>query len=838
MAIIDNNNKVPSTGQHHHHHHHIKNIFKKDNHQSNATENENSSSNNSHMNLSKIFHHNNSSETHVSNNSTNHDNESVSSQKISRTPSILSLRRHNSNGLPRSNNANENDDKYKKLSKAETMAHLQKMNNKNAANKAAAGPGGLRHPNASSGQTTNYPTNNHHEKIKYNPFGLNKSPSTDLPKNASFYLNGGPEGSRILNNPVHDPNEYLPDYLRQEHINLLEDFEIDVSTKKLGDGGSSDVRIINAINHKKQCYALKKFTLLHKETDEEFYKRATKEYVISKRGGLSRHVVDTIAILRIQSQANLTRGWGIVLEFCEGGDLFDTIIKPGWKRSSLSERYCIFKQISYGLKFLHDNDIVHKDLKPENILIDGNGIAKLCDFGVSDYGHEEPGNYESEKKLSTAYVGSPPYSPPEVMKLRELSSSEMKQWAYDPFKMDYWGLGMLLFCIVYCGTPFQTALVSDHSYRDYKFNRDRFISDTPGFKHNDNYSKGPGSEFKWASQFQSSGAARVAWKLCDPSPDSRYDMSHLFNDPWFIHLEMCLYEHEDQTVDPIVRHDSNNLSRQNTRPPSRKHTSSNLDDENLHTPFRSMLNLSHEDGDSNINSDNKKDNQSIKSNSSLSTTPLKVRKNEYQNHQLPSCNCSCESNINKSNVASPDRSSNNSSPPPKVKSMLDFNDHAANEESGNDTSSLPAVKEDEVEIHQVNHLGNREHSNSALEMIAPSKSKANEVVQSSADKDDSESEFDSESVYEDANKKNENNENEGDNCDCNCHKNALVEREEKELAYYRASKLLEKLPLRSNSMIQLDSNNVCELGYKIKKHHHLEVSNVAVGGSLSKYGHS
>ena len=64
-------------------------------------------------------------------------------------------------------------------------------------------------------------------------------------------MSGINDGERVLANPVASPNDYLPDYLKQTHINLLEDFEIDVGTRKLGDGGSSDVRIINACNNKK-----------------------------------------------------------------------------------------------------------------------------------------------------------------------------------------------------------------------------------------------------------------------------------------------------------------------------------------------------------------------------------------------------------------------------------------------------------------------------------------------------------------------------------------------------------------------------------------------------------
>ncbi|EGW30388.1 uncharacterized protein SPAPADRAFT_68493 [Spathaspora passalidarum NRRL Y-27907] len=535
----------------HHHHRHIKNIFKREK----SPDDTPSSNSSSTVGLSKLFHHTKEAE-----------NDHPELKPPSRVPSAFAIRRHNTNpGRLRSNSekipthsessspvqqqhAGQGHPPFhqpKKLTKAETFAHLQQLNTKNAHQQQ------LRSSRLPSNHN-NIATPTSAEKIVYNPYGLNKNPSQEGPKNTSFYLSGVADGERVVANPVADPNDYLPEDLKQASVNLLEDYEIDVGTKKLGAGGSSDVRIINSVHNKKIVFALKKFTLLSKETDEEFYKRVSKEYVIHKKAAISRHVVDTTAIVRIHSQTNLTRGWGMVLEFCGGGDLFSLIVKPGWKRAPLNEKFCLFKQIAYGIKFLHDNDIVHRDIKPENVLLDANGLAKLCDFGVSEYGHEIPGDLTSPAKLSCSYVGSPPYSPPEVMLLKEKSHTEVKNFAYDPFKMDHWGLGMMLFCLVYCGVPFQHASPNDHAFRDYKFSHKRFCSDHQAFRNNVGYTKGPGSEFKLAAKFESTGASRVAWKLCDPSPESRYNLDMLFNDPWFQSLEMCIYEHPDQEVNPFV----------------------------------------------------------------------------------------------------------------------------------------------------------------------------------------------------------------------------------------------------------------------------------------------
>lgn len=709
--------------------------------------------------------------------------------KILSNPLASSLKRNNTNGMLATPGRQS-------VRRAETLAHYGPRP-QNSWNNI--------HPCRKVSQHSN------HEKIKYNPYGINKLDLNQATAHLNlFYLKGGPDlGGRVLSNPVANPNDYLPEDLKEAHVNFLEDFEYENMDKKIGDGGSGDVRKVTLCGNKRKHFALKKFSLFSKETDEEFYKRAAKEYIISRRVVSLRHVVSTLALLRIQSQGNMTRGWGMVMEFCSGGDLFNMIVRLGWKRTHLSERYCLFKQIAYGVKFLHENDIVHKDLKPENILLDHNGLAKLCDFGVSDYGHEEAGNFESPIKLSTAYVGSPPYSPPEVMLLKDLSSSEVKKNPYDPFKMDHWSLGMLLFCLVYSGVPFQQATVHDINFRDYKFNRDRYCSDNPGFKNNKEFLKGPGSEFKWASLFHSSGAARVAWKLCDPSASKRYDLDLLFADPWFTSLEMCIYEHPDQTVDPIIYGSSNpsrTSSTHTSRAPSRKNTISgnSAQDDTPFTPVRSMLDMHAFDKDARTEKEDKaappelsnlaqedtnNDTASMKSNYLLEHTPLKLKVDDH---------------VQRSNSEFLLQLLGSNGSMNKMRSMLDTNPSS---------EKIPLSRVVEAETQPKS-----KHSPllGVLKEISSRTEKESEGI-------------------------------EMDNF-CLDHVLSFPPRPVSNLSAFslgaeKPSDTEEKLTtlyvidedhLHSPENMVIDNNGLCDLGYKIKKHNHMDVTNIHIGSSLSR----
>ncbi|KAL3634353.1 Calcium-dependent protein kinase 24 [Castilleja foliolosa] len=123
----------------------------------------------------------------------------------------------------------------------------------------------------------------------------------------------------------------------------------------------------------------------------------------------------------------------LVMELCEGGELFDRIVGRG----HYTERAAalVTKTILEVVKVCHEYGVIHRDLKPENFLYANdceNAPLKAIDFGLSIF--FEPGQRFGE------IVGSPYYMAPEV--LRRNYGQEI----------DVWSAGVILY-ILLCGVP-------------------------------------------------------------------------------------------------------------------------------------------------------------------------------------------------------------------------------------------------------------------------------------------------------------------------------------------------------------------------------------------------
>ncbi len=123
----------------------------------------------------------------------------------------------------------------------------------------------------------------------------------------------------------------------------------------------------------------------------------------------------------------------LIMEYCQGSDLFTYIEKRGYKLNE--KRACeIIHKLCAAVYYLHSYGIVHRDLKPENIIMTDNtdnADIRLLDFGLSKI-------LGPTEKCSEPF-GTISYVAPEVLKQK-----------YYGREVDIWSIGIITYLLL-CG---------------------------------------------------------------------------------------------------------------------------------------------------------------------------------------------------------------------------------------------------------------------------------------------------------------------------------------------------------------------------------------------------
>ena len=87
---------------------------------------------------------------------------------------------------------------------------------------------------------------------------------------------------------------------------------------------------------------------------------------------------------RYQNETEDKNMYYLVLEFMPNGSLDDYIKNCRQLKKVVEQNFIlkIFKQLLLGIKYLHENKIMHRDIKLDNILLDENNNIKISDFGI------------------------------------------------------------------------------------------------------------------------------------------------------------------------------------------------------------------------------------------------------------------------------------------------------------------------------------------------------------------------------------------------------------------------------------------------------------------------
>lgn len=181
----------------------------------------------------------------------------------------------------------------------------------------------------------------------------------------------------------------------------------------------------------------------------------------------------------------------IVLEFVDGGELFDKIVNKGRLKEDEARRY--FQQLINAVDYCHSRGVYHRDLKPENLLLDSCGALKVSDFGLSAFSPQV-----REDGLLHTTCGTPNYVAPEVLSDK----------GYDGTASDIWSCGVILFVLMAGYLPFDEPNLMSLYKKIWK------------------------ADFTFPSWF-SSGAKNLLKRILHPNPQTRMTIPEILTDEWF-----------------------------------------------------------------------------------------------------------------------------------------------------------------------------------------------------------------------------------------------------------------------------------------------------------------
>src|SRR5438093_9065821 len=116
----------------------------------------------------------------------------------------------------------------------------------------------------------------------------------------------------------------------------------------------------------------------------------------------------------------------LTMEYVDGEDLASLLRRIG--RIPQDKAIDLARQLCAGVAAAHDRGVLHRDLKPANVMVDGEGNARITDFGLA----------VSAGDVNAVDAGTPQYMAPELLSAKDGSAQATA-------KSDLYALGLVLF---------------------------------------------------------------------------------------------------------------------------------------------------------------------------------------------------------------------------------------------------------------------------------------------------------------------------------------------------------------------------------------------------------
>lgn len=187
-----------------------------------------------------------------------------------------------------------------------------------------------------------------------------------------------------------------------------------------------------------------------KNNRAEYEKEFEKEINAYKSIGKHENIVNFFGV-EIASSNGIDQKI-IAFELCSEGSLLDVIRQPENKFGLSENEFCCFlKDLTNGIKYLRQRDLLHRDIKPGNIMktiLDGRTIYKLADMGTV-------------KKISDdtnfgSIVGTNEYVSPEIFYNHYMGHTEESKIV--KATSDLYSIGITLYHVLTGNIPFRAVL--------------------------------------------------------------------------------------------------------------------------------------------------------------------------------------------------------------------------------------------------------------------------------------------------------------------------------------------------------------------------------------------
>jgi len=219
------------------------------------------------------------------------------------------------------------------------------------------------------------------------------------------------------------------DFLEDESFDSI--YEVDESNY-IGRGKFAEVYLCWRRNAPEKRYALKDINT--RLGDVASINRIKEEIHILQVLGNHRSLVSLIDKDETAVKIRL------VLELCEGGELYDRIQQKQYYPEHEAKVACY--NLLEACQYIHNKGIMHRDLKPENILLASkvsNTDIKISDFGLAKISRD----YPRRLPRSHSICGSDFYLAPEVIKQEEYGR-----------EIDIWAIGVITYVLLSGSLPF------------------------------------------------------------------------------------------------------------------------------------------------------------------------------------------------------------------------------------------------------------------------------------------------------------------------------------------------------------------------------------------------